>query len=559
MTAPTVERVTGSVSAGPVTGAVTGAVALARLALRRDRIILPVWVVGFGLMMWAVVASVQGLYPTAEERAGAAAFAAGSVVARAFDGPAAGTSLGALTLMESYVLLAVLIGLMSTFSMVRHTRQNEETGRAELIGAAVVGRHALLVAAVLVTLGAASLAGAATTVVLLAHGLPVIGSVLTGVGLLIVGACFAGVAAVTAQVFDSARAANATAGAAVGLAFFLRAIGDAAGELAASGVEVISAWPSWWSPIGWAQQVRPFHLDRVAPLALGVTFAMTLLVVAAVLESRRDVGSGMLGTRPGPARGGSHLLSPLGLAWRLQRGVALGWLAGIVVLAGSFAALGDEAGEFITTSEQLADAFAAMAGGADLVDTFLGFMMALIGTVAGGFIVQVLLRLRTEEATGTLEPLLSTAVGRTRWLASHVTIAIVGVVVILLSAGVAAGLSYGVVSGDLPAALATLTAAALVHLPASLTLIGIVVVGFAVVPRWAAALAWTVFTVCLLLGQIGALLDLPQAVLNISPYTHTPAIPAVDLTWLPLVILATVGVGSVGVGAGWFRRRDLQL
>ena len=559
MTTPTIERVTGSRGAGPATGAATGALALSRLALRRDRIVLPVWVVGFGLMMWAVVASVQGLYPTAEERAGAAAFAAGSVVARAFDGPAAGTSLGALSLMESYVLLAVLIGLMATFSVVRHTRQNEENGRAELIGAAVVGRHAILVAAVFVTLGATSLAGAATTVVLLAYGLPVVGAVLTGVGLLVVGACFAAVAAVTAQIFDSSRAANATAGASVGIAFFLRAIGDAAGDLAASGVEVISAWPSWLSPIGWAQQVRPFHLDRVAPLALGVAFAVALFALAAGLATRRDAGSGMLGTRPGPARGQRHLLSPLGLAWRLQRGVALGWFSGIVALAASFAALGDEAGEFITTSEQLADAFAVMAAGADLVDTFLGFMMALIGTVTGGFIVQVLLRLRTEEASGTLEPLLSTAISRSRWLASHATIAVVGVVVILLSAGVAAGISYGLVSGDVPAALATLTPAALVHLPASFTLIGIVIIGFAVVPRWAAGVAWTAFVVCLLMGQIGALLELPQAVLNVSPYTHTPAIPAVELTWMPLVALSAVAAGLVVLGAAWFRRRDLSL
>lgn len=559
MTVPTVERVTGSRGAGPVTGAATGAVALARLALRRDRIILPVWVVGFGVMMWAVVASVQGLYPTAEERAGAAAFAAGSVVARAFDGPAAGTSLGSLSLMESYVLLLVLIGLMATFSVVRHTRQNEENGRAELVGAAVVGRHAMLIAAVLVTLGAASLAGAATTVVLLASGLPVVGSVLTGVGLLVVGAGFAAVAAVAAQVFESSRAANATAGAAVGVAFFLRAIGDAAGDLAASGVEVISAWPSWLSPIGWAQQVRPFHLDRVAPLTIGVVVAVVLFAAAAVLASRRDAGSGMLDARPGPARGQRRLLSPLGLAWRLQRGVALGWLLGIVALAGSFAALGDEAGEFITTSEQLADAFAAMAGDADLVDTFLGFMMALIATVAGGFIVQVLLRLRAEESAGTLEPLLSTAISRTRWLASHTVIAIVGVTVILLTAGLAAGLSYGLVSGDVTAALATLTPAALVHVPASLTLIGIVSVAFAVVPRWVAGVAWTTFVVCLLMGQVGALLDLPQAVLNLSPYTHTPAIPAVELTWLPLGTLSAVGTGLVVLGAAWFRRRDLAL
>lgn len=542
-----------------VSSTMAGVGPLVRLALRRDRIVLPVWVAGFGLMMWAVVASVDGLYPTEQERVGAATFAAGSVVARAFDGPAAGTSLGALALMESYVLLAVLIGLMCTFCVVRHTRHNEETGRAELVGAAVVSRHAMLAAAMLVTLAAAVLAGTAVTLVLLGSGLPVTGSVLAGTGLAVAGAVFATIAAVSAQVFESSRAANAAAGATVGLAFFLRAVGDAFGEVAASGTEVISAWPSWLSPIGWAQQVRPFHLDAVAPLAIGVVFAVVLLVIAITLSAHRDAGSGMRGVRPGPARAAPGLLHPVGLAWRLQRGVVLGWLVGIVALAASFAALGDEAGEFITASEQLAEAFAAMAGGADLTDTFLGFMMALIGTVTGGFIVQALLRLRVEEAAGHLEPLLATTVARSRWLVGHGTIAVGGTVVILLSAGLAAGLSYGLVSGDVPAAVASLTGAALAQIPASLTLAGVVLVAFAVVPRWSAAVAWTVFVGCLLMGQIGALLDLPRAVLNLSPYTHTPAIPAVELTWTPLVVLTSLATGLLVSGAAWFRRRDLAL
>ena len=42
---------------------------------------------------------------------------------------------------------------MAILLVVRHTRAEEETGRAELVGAGVVGRHAPLAAA-LITAGA---------------------------------------------------------------------------------------------------------------------------------------------------------------------------------------------------------------------------------------------------------------------------------------------------------------------------------------------------------------------------------------------------------------------
>jgi ABC-2 type transport system permease protein len=280
----------------------TGTPRLIRLALRRDRVQLVVWLLGVPGLMATIATTMQGLYADEAERTAVVAFSANSPVARAFDGPASGTSLGAMVIAEGFMLLAVLVALMSTFLVVRHTRQNEETGRAELIGAAVVGHHALLAAALAVAVLANLGVGAGVTAVLLLYDLPVLGSTLTGVALAAVGLAFAGVAAVTSQVFESARAANGVAGAVVGIAFLLRAVGDALGSVGPTGLEVISAWPSWLSPIGWGQQVRPFHQDQLPPLLLllGLTVGCTALAVA--LISHRDLGTGMLPVRRGPAR-----------------------------------------------------------------------------------------------------------------------------------------------------------------------------------------------------------------------------------------------------------------
>jgi uncharacterized membrane protein HdeD (DUF308 family) len=146
----------------------TGTWRLVRLALRRDRVLLPVWIVVIVGLLGATVGSIIGLYATEADRLAYATIAATNVVARAFDGPMSGTSLGAITMTESFGILAVLAGIMSVQAIVRHTRLEEETGRAELVGAGVVGRHAQLVAALLVVAAANLVMGIAVSVTLLA-------------------------------------------------------------------------------------------------------------------------------------------------------------------------------------------------------------------------------------------------------------------------------------------------------------------------------------------------------------------------------------------------------
>lgn len=537
----------------------TGALRLTRLALRRDRVVLPVWLVSLGGLTTALVASVTGLYATEAERIAAASFGAASPIARVFDGPASGTEPGAMAMVEAYGFLAVLIGVMSAQAVVRHTREDEEAGRAELLGSAIVGRHAPLTAAVTVALGANLLLGALVTVVFAGvHGFPLGGSLLAGAAFAGVGGVFTGVAAVAAQVLSTSRGANATAGAAIGAAFLLRAAGDASGRVAASGVESISAWPSWLSPIGWGQQVRAFHQDAVGPLLLQVALTAVLLTVAFGLTRHRDVGSGMVDVRPGPARAARWLGRPFGLAWRLQRGVLGSWLLALVVLGGTFGAVTANADELLGTSEQFADALRQAAPDGDLGDLFLGFVFGFLGVAAGGYTVQALLRVRAEEASGRLEPVLATALGRTRWLATHVAIAAAGTVTILTAAGVSAGLGYAAVTGD-ATRLGGALAAGLAQVPAALALGGLVVAVFALLPRRAVAVGWGALAISLVMGQLGALLELPQAVLNLSPFTHVPTVPAEAVTAPPLIALALVASLSTTLGLAAFRRRDLAI
>ncbi len=548
----------GSVAPATTGGSqLTATARLLRLAARRDRILLPVWVLSLGVVLLASVASIVGLYGTETERVQYAVAVAPSVVARAFEGPIFGTSLGAILMTETFGMLAVLVAIMSLQAVVRHTRLEEETGRAELVGSAVVGRHAPLTAAMLLTFAANLVVGALAVLILLAYDLPVAGSLLAGLLLMSVGWSFAGVAAITAQVSASARGANGLAGAVVGVAYFLRAVGDGLGEVAASRVEVISAWPSWLSPIGWGQQGRAFAGERWWVLALFAALVVVTVAVAFAMTRHRDSGIGMRPVRAGPASASAALRSPLGLAWRLQHGSVLWWSVGLAIAAAVFGAIGEEVDAFLETSDELAELFAQLGGSEVLVDLFIVFLMGLLAVAVGAFAVQGVLRLRSEELTGRVEPLLSTAVARTRWMASHLTVVALGSIGMLLAVGLAGGTAYGLVTGEWGGRFGDWVLAAMLGVPAVWALAALVVAAVGLLPRWAVAIGWSALGISLVMGQLGALFDLPQWVLNISPFTHVPAFPAEELEWLPPVLLLVVAAGLTTIGLVALRRRDL--
>lgn len=534
-----------------------GTFTLARLALRRDRIKLLGWILGLPAVTAASAASVVALYDTEPARVAYATTTAASVVARAFNGPASGAGIGAIVVAETLATVAVLAALLSTFTVVRHTRQNEETGRAELLGSAVVGRHAGLTAALAVTVGANVLVGVVLALGLIANDLPAEGSFAAGAAIAGVGVAFAALAAVTAQISGGSRGANGLAAAVVGLAFLLRAVGDALGTLTDGGVRVVSAWPSWLSPFGWGNQVRAFDRNLWWVLALPVGLFVAAVATAFLLTAHRDVGTGMLTTRRGPATAASGLLGPFGLAWRLQRGVLLGWAVAMVVLGVPMGAVGDEVDDLVSDNPAATALFEQFGGGAGLVDAFLAMMLGFFGLAIGAYAVQALLRMHVEESGGPLEAVLATAVSRSRWIASHVVCAVAGTVALVALAGASTGLGYGLAVGHVAGEVARIAGAALVQVPAILVLAGLAIALFGALPRWSAAMSWTALTAFLLVGQVGVLLDLPQAVLNLSPFTHTPAAPAADPRALPLVALLAVAAVLGGTGLTLFRRRDL--
>ncbi|TAK36674.1 MAG: ABC transporter permease [Chloroflexota bacterium] len=527
-----------------------GTGALMRLILRRDRILMPIWIVLLALVVIGVASSFAQLYPTPESRQGLAGTIAASPAITAMLGPLFDLSIGGLTAWRVGGIMAVVVALISLLTVIRHTRTEEEAGRRELLGATVVGRHAPLSAALTMTLAANLVFAAVVAGGLTVLGLPASGSVALGLSFAAAGWVFAAMAGLAAQLTESAGRAKGISVAVLGLSYLLRFIGDSGGENGRL------SWLSWLSPIGWVQRTRPFADESWWILALFAGTSVVVAIAAYALASRRDLGAGILPPRLGPASASPSLRTPLALAWRLQRGPLRAWTIGFAVVGLVIGSAAQGIADLLTTSPQLEAIFARIGGQGVLVDTFLSAIMSIAGLVAAAYAVQAALRLRSEEERMRAEPVLATSVGRLRWAASHLGFAAFGPAILLVVVGVAAGLSYGLSAGNVVQEVPRAVVAAIVQLPAVWVLVGIAVGLFGLLPRFT-AVTWALLVIFLLLGQLGQVLQLSQWMLDLSPFSHVPWVLVRQVSLAPLFWLVVVAAGLTVAGLAGLRRRDV--
>ena len=525
----------------------TGTGSLVRLALRRDRILLPVWIAVFAGMVYSSAAATTGLYATTASRVQAVDSLNGAPALVALYGRIYSPSLGALSLLKMSGVGAAFLAVLAFMLVVRHTRAEEESGRLELLGATVVGRYAALSAGLVIGVGASIAIGVLSALGLVATGLPVGGSVAFGLAWAATGCAFAAVGAFAAQLTLGGRTATGIAAAFLGLAYMVRAVGDAAGRDSAT-------WFSWLSPIAWGQQVRPFAHERWPVLLLLVWFAVAVGIGAYALAGRRDLGAGLLADRPGPAAASARLSSPSGLAWRLQRGTMLAWTVAVVLVGAIVGSIASQIGGMLDTPAAK-DFIMKLGGTRALTDAYLALEHGMLGSIMSIFGMQAAMRLRSEEVPWRTDLLLSTATARSRWLVSHVTMALTGTAGILLLGGLASGVGYAATVGD-AGEVGRVLAGGAVQIPAAWVMVGIVVAVFGLVPRLTTA-TWGLLVAFLLLGEFGTLFNLPRWIMDLSPFAHTPRIPGGELEVVSLLGLLAVAVLLMVAGILSFRGRDV--
>ncbi|GAB4588611.1 ABC transporter permease [Nocardia sp. IFM 10818] len=529
----------------------TGTGQLLRLYLRRDRIVMPLWVLLLSLPLGSVyVGSIESVYPNEADRASFAESILASPAQLAMYGPIYNTGIGATGIWKAGMFYT-LIAVATILTVIRHTRAEEETGRGELVAATRIGRFAGLTAALVMGLGGALATGLLGTLSLLGTDVPRSGSLAFGLALAGSGAVFAAVAAVAAQVSTSARTARGIAFAVLAATYTLRAIGDAK-----SGAGPTSAL-TWLSPQGWSLQVRPYAGDHFAVLLLHLIAVLVLIAIAYALLANRDLGGGLIAERPGAPTAGPALSGPFGLAWRLQRGTLAAWTVGLGLYGLVFGSVVHGISDELGNSDTMRDLITRMGGSQSLENSMITYGFTMLGVAATAYAISAALRLFGEESTQHAESVLTVAVSRIRWAASHLVFALVGPVVALTVAATIGGLVYGRAAGDVGGKLGDVLGAALVQVPAIWFFVGVAVLLFGLVPRWT-PVAWGVYVTAIAIFLLGAISGAPQWFRDLDPFEHAPKLPGAEFTATPLVILLLVDAALIMVGLIGFRRRDLR-
>jgi ABC-2 type transport system permease protein len=516
----------------------TGVGSLIRLALRRDRIRLSVWIAALTLMMVYAPNAVKLAYPdeaARQARVNLLKTPAGMILG----GPMFGvneTDLGVMMANELMLTLIIASSILSILTVIRHTRAEEESGAAELVLSSVVGRYARTYAALIVVGGVNAVLAVTMTLAMSATGFDVVNTAAMCLGITGAAMVFGAVAAVTAQLWRQARAATGAAMAVLALAVFVRGIGDVINN---SGSAL-----SWFSPIAWPQQMRAFVDLRWWPFALLVVLAVALMALAAALESRRQYDDGVLpstGERPN-----AHpIRSVFGLHVTLQRGQTIGWTVGLFLAGLAFGSMTKSLLDAAKDNELLRRVLAH--GGIDSVYTTLTQFLAAAATA---YVVGAVLRLWSDEESGLGEAVLAGAVSRWRWLLTAVAAAIVGAAVLMFFAGLGNGIGAAITIGE-PATVWRLTVAGLAYVPAMAAMAGIAALAVALRFAW---IGWLAVTFVVISLYLGALLRLPQWLLDASPVGQTRA-PS-EYSALALIVIVVVAIALTLVAGVIYRRRD---
>lgn len=524
---------------GAATDAWAGTGLLLRLALRRDRIRLGIWVAALMLLMAYAPTAIKLAYPEEAQRLTRVELMktpAGMMMA----GPMFGhneTDLGAMMANELMLTLIVATSILAILTVIRHTRAGEESGAAELVLSSVVGRYARTTAALALVGAVNAVLAVAMTLAMAASGFGVLDSAAMCLGVTGVAMVFGAVAAVTAQLWRQARTATGAAMAALAIAALVRGIGDV--------IDNSGSALSWFSPIAWAQQMRVFVDLRWWPFALLVALAVGLMALTAALERRRQYDDGILPSA-GEHPGARPITGVFGLHVTLHRGQTVGWTIGLFLGGLAFGSMTKSLLDAAENNEVIRLMIAQQ--GTDSVYTT---MTQFLAAAASAYVVGAVLRVYTDEERGLGEVVLAGSVSRWHWMSTAVCSAVLGSAVLMFFAGLGNGLGGGITVGD-PATVLRLTLAGVAFVPAMAVMAGVAALAVALRRPW---LGWLVVAFVVASLYLGALLRLPQWVIDLSPVSRTTA--PIDYPVATLVVLVVVAAALTCLAGALYRRRDV--
>lgn len=521
---------------------------LSRFILRRDRIRLPIWIFSFVIVTVLTASSFTGLYQTDQER---------QIMAETMRNPAMTAMFGqgygldnyhegAMMAHQMLLFTAIVVAIMSILLVNRHTRADEEEGRIELIRSLPVGQLSNLSATVIVLVGANIVLALLTGFGLFSLGIESLdlqGSLLYGAALGATGIFFTAVTALFAQLSANSRGTIGFSFTFLMVAYLIRAVGDVSSEAL-----------SMLSPLGWILVTEVYVNNYWWPIILTIAVGAIIIIFALYLNTVRDLGSGFFPAKPGKKYASLTLQSPFGLAYRLQRTGIIAWAIGMYVLGSSYGSVLGDLEAFLESSEMLREMLQAVEG-LSLTEQYLSMLMSVISMVCAIPALMFILKLKSEEKNNRSEHLLARAVSREKVIGSYLAISLL--FGFLMQFFALFGLwSAGAVVMEDPISFATIFEAGMVYLPAIWILTGVAVFLIGWFPNLT-GLTWFYLGYSFFVVYLGAILQFPEWMSNLSPFGQVPQIPVEEMNVVKVIMLTLIAVVLMIAGFVGYKKRDI--
>lgn len=443
--------------------------------------------------------------------------------------------------------MAVFAAVFGLLGAVRAMRADEDAGRADLLLTGLVSRRSAFLAQLAAIGAGAAVLWLALFVSFFAGELAAGGSAYLALAIVSLVPVFAGVGALTSQLAPTKRMATGLAVGVLVIAFALRSVA----AIASAGLD----WLRWATPLGWAEELRPFADPQPLVLLLPAATGALLLGAAGALAVRRDIGSGLLPARDSAPPRLRLLRSPAAQALRSERGALVAWLVGV----GSFALLMGVMSDAATPdviSENVRRQLEKL--GTDSVVTpsgWLGFSFIFFILAVSLFCCMQISSLRGEEAEQRLETLLALPVGRRGWLAGRLLLAAAGAAAVALAAGLLAWAGAAAQGADV--SLPEMLGAGANTLPPALLFLALGALAFALAPRASTVIAYGLVGLAFVWELFGALLEVPAWLLAVSPFHDVGLVPGEPFEATAAAIVLALAALAALVAVTIFRRRDL--
>lgn len=449
--------------------------------------------------------------------------------------------------LSRWGMFGILVAVWGMLAAAKLLRGAEEAGHVEPLRAGALTPRGLLAAAVaalftVYVIFAVAIGASHSTV-----GMDAATSWALGGAVALLAATFAAAGALASQLVAARRRAVGIVGAFLGVTLGVRLLAAASAT---------PDWVWWATPFGWIGFLHEIDEARAAVFAAFAAL-LVVLVGSAFAFARRDLHAGFVNGAEAGVERARPLHSQTGLAWRITASSASAWALVLAVVALVFGLLArdfaDAAAELPTTVE-----VAAQLGwvGIDTPEGIVAIAFIYIALLLAVFAAGQAAAIREEEATWRVEHLLVRPVGRVRWLLTRTAVSAAALVLLAAAAGVAAWL--GTVLIGTPVAFADGLRAGANVVPVAVLFLGIGIAAMGLKPRMTAPLTYGLAVAAFLLDFVGGFLDLPEAVMDASPFRHLAAVPAVDIDVGPALVMLAVGLLGIIIGVLAFRRRDLQ-